>query len=259
MICVGLYRGFVKEILGLIGLVASISLAIVSNRWIVDHLLNYDNDQFLSSTLAYILSFLFFSIIFGIIISLILRVFKRGEISISDRLLGAIIGGVKAYLLCLLFYFVIYGFNSTLKPELSEKDDIRKIGTITPDWLKDSKTYPFFYNSVLKLDDLLKKLLHEKKEVIDIDGKHTEERELKNELEKKEYKEENHAMSEERRENESENSDIEVRKFEEDVRKGDDLDQGLKNEKSKRDYEKNDDNKDVDNGVGQESIVETSS
>ena len=169
MLCLGLYRGFIKETLGLLGLISAISLSVLCNKWIVDNLLNYGNDTFLSSTLAYIVSFLFFSIIFGMIIALVVKFIKRGDTSISDRLLGAVVGGAKAYLLCLLFYFIVYGFNSTLQPDLNEKDDVRKIETITPDWLKYSKTYPLFYHSVLRLDDLLKKLLNEKKEVIAID------------------------------------------------------------------------------------------
>ena len=185
MLCLGLYRGFIKEMLGLLGLISAISLSALCNKWVVDNLLNYGNDPFLSSTLAYIVSFLFFSIIFGMIIALVVKFLKRGDTSISDRLLGAVIGGAKAYLLCLLFYFIVYGFNSTLQADLNEKDDVRKVETITPDWLKYSKTYPLFYHSVLKLDDLLKKLLDEKKEVITIDTNESHKPSTSSELRKR--------------------------------------------------------------------------
>ena len=183
MICWGLYRGFIKEILSFCGLVASIMLSIACNKWIIENFINYDNDRFLSSTIAYVLSFLFFSILFSALFFLILKIFKKEESSVSDRLLGGLIGATKAYLLCLLFYFIVYGFNATLRPELNEKDDIRQIEIITPEWLKDSKTYSFFYNSVLKLDDLLRMFLNEKKEVISVNT--SEKKEAKNELEKK--------------------------------------------------------------------------
>jgi membrane protein required for colicin V production len=182
MLCLGLYRGFVKEALGLLGLTGSILLSILFNDWIVNNLINYDNDRFLSSAIGYVLSFLFFSIIFSLLISLIVKIFKKEESSIADRLFGGIVGFIKAYLFCLLFYFVIYGFNSTLKPELNEKDDIKQIELITPEWLKNSKTYPFFYHSVLKLDDILKKLFNEKKEKIVLEIE--EKKEKMSELEK---------------------------------------------------------------------------
>ncbi len=164
LVGIGLYRGFIKEILGLFGFVSAISLSVVVNKWIVTNILNYNNDQGLSSIIAYVVSFFFFLIVFGIIISLILRFIKTDDTSIGDRIFGGIIGFLKAYLLCLLFYFVIYAFNSTLKPDLNENDNIREVENLTPGWLKDSKTYPFFFNSVIKMDDILKKLLNDSNE-----------------------------------------------------------------------------------------------
>lgn len=161
MIGIGLYRGFLKEILGLFGLISSIALSVLCNKWIVDNVINYNNDPFLSSVIAYIISFLFFSILFSLFINLVLRFMSSEKCSIGDKFFGGVIGFIKAYLICLLFYFIVYGFNSTLKPELSEYDNIREVETITPDWLKNSKTYPFFYKSVLKLDEMLRNLMGE--------------------------------------------------------------------------------------------------
>ena len=61
-----------------------------------------------------------------------------------------------------------------LNPDFDDDSRVENIETITPDWLKDSKSYPIFYNSITKLDLLIKKISKENKKDDDVDEKKSE-------------------------------------------------------------------------------------
>jgi membrane protein required for colicin V production len=157
MIIFGFYRGFIKEILGLFSLSFSLFLSVVCNKWIVENVFHSVENSFVISIVVYCITFMFFIIIFSIIVKCILRLLVDQSDSLMDRFFGGVIGFVKAYLFCFFIYFVIFSFTVVLKPDLNENNKIEDIKDVSPEWLRDSKTFPIFYNSIIRLDHLIKK------------------------------------------------------------------------------------------------------
>jgi uncharacterized membrane protein required for colicin V production len=158
MIGVGLYRGFAREVLGFFSLICAISLSVISNKWIMVNILSSMANQLIASVVTYIITFIFFIIIFNIIAKYIAKLVRNDENSVLDRFFGGVIGFVKGYTFCLFIYFLIYSFNSVLNPDFNDDNKIENVEEVTPDWLKNSKSYPIFYTSIVKLDYLMQKM-----------------------------------------------------------------------------------------------------
>jgi membrane protein required for colicin V production len=159
LIGLGIYRGFVREIFGLFTLSASIGLSIVVGKWIAMNFFDLtEENNLLVSIGCYSLTFMFFIIFFSIIFKYVLKLISNDSSSIIDKIFGGVIGFVKAYLICFFLYFTIFSFTLVLKPDFKKTDNIEDIKEISPDWLKKSKTYNIFFNSIVTFDHLIKKL-----------------------------------------------------------------------------------------------------
>lgn len=154
---IGFYRGFTKEIFGLLSLAGAIVISTTSNRWIVSGFLESTENQILVSTAVYVVTFVISIIVLNMIMFFIARLLNTENHSILDRIFGGIIGFIKAYAFCLFIYFVIYGFTAVLKPDFEDDKNIENVEEITPEWLKNSKSYPIFYESIVKLDHLVRR------------------------------------------------------------------------------------------------------
>jgi len=132
MIGFGLYRGFIKEILGLFSLSCSLFLSVICNKWIIDNVFHSIENHFIVSIAVYCVTFMFFIIIFNIIMRYILGLLVAQSDSLMDRFFGGVIGFVKAYLFCFFIYFIIFSFTAVLKPDFNKESKITDIKEITP-------------------------------------------------------------------------------------------------------------------------------
>lgn len=158
---IGIYRGFVKEILGLFCFAGAIFLSIISNQWIIKNLLISIEDKYVASTIAYIAGFIIFALLIALINFFIIKLLKITKISFIDRFFGGLFGLLKGYIICVLIFFTIYSFNSIIVKDF-EKNDLKNSEQNTPHFLKDSKTYKIFYNSMLQLDHIIKEFINKK-------------------------------------------------------------------------------------------------
>lgn len=174
---IGIYRGFIKEALGLFCFLGAIFLSIACNQWITHNLLASIEDPYISSTIAYIAGFIIFALIFALINLIIIKLLKIVKISPMDRLFGGLLGLLKGYIICLLIFFTIYSFNSIIVKDF-EKNDLSNSEQNNPKFLKESKTYKIFYNSMVKLDEFVKRYIKS----------HEQHKEIENEKEIDEHK-----------------------------------------------------------------------
>ena len=159
---VGLYRGFTREVLGLLSLAGSVIVSTSSNKWFLSNVLSSMKNQVIASGILYVVTFVISIIIFNIITNYLNRLLTNENHSLFDRIFGGLIGFLKAYIFCLFIYFVIYSFTAVLNPDFDDDTNIENIREITPPWLKNSKSYPIFFESILKLDDLIKNFTSDK-------------------------------------------------------------------------------------------------
>jgi hypothetical protein len=87
----------------------------------------------------------------------ILGLFVAQSDSLMDRFFGGVIGFVKAYLFCFFIYFIIFSFSAVLKPDFDKDNKIEDVKEIAPEWLKNSRTFPVFFGSIIRLDHIIKK------------------------------------------------------------------------------------------------------
>lgn len=152
---VGFIRGFFKEILGLISFVGAICLSIALNKTIVNKTLFMIEEPLISSTIAYILSFLILIFLLMIFNFIIIKIFKLENNSIFTKIFGGLVGIFKAYIFCLLIYFVVYSFVILTKnDEMETENNLQKMERILPKFFTKSKTFPLFFESIDKIDKL---------------------------------------------------------------------------------------------------------
>ena len=170
MIGFGLYRGFIKEILGLFSLSCSLFLSVICNKWIIDNVFHSIENRFIVSIAVYCVTFMFFIIIFNIIMRYILGLFVAQSDSLMDRFFGGVIGFVKAYLFCFFIYFIIFSFSAVLKPDFDKENKIEDVKEIAPEWLKNSRTFPVFFSSIIRLDHIIKKFNSSDKDIKNVES-----------------------------------------------------------------------------------------
>ena len=184
-----IYRGFTKEILSLLTFIGAICLSIISNKFVCKKIMMLVDEPLIASSVGYIASFLFFLLILAIINLVIIKIFKINHVSIIDRILGTVLGLIKSYIICLVIYFGIFTINSITYKEPSNQvkedrlesennknnndNDLIELEKFTPDYLKNSLSYPLFYFSIKKMDGLMRfavdnfKKHYKKDEVLD--------------------------------------------------------------------------------------------
>jgi uncharacterized membrane protein required for colicin V production len=162
---VGFFRGFFKETLGLVSFVCSICLSIALNKLIVQKTLFMIEEPLIASTVAYILGFLIILFLFTIFNLIVIKIFKLEHPSIFIKILGGLIGILKAYLFCLLIYCIVYSFILVTKNyESKDENTIKKMEQSMPKFFTKSKTFSYFIASIEKIDRVIQSFILKNKE-----------------------------------------------------------------------------------------------
>lgn len=105
-ILVGMYRGFVREILSVLSWVAAAVVAFMYGEMAKDWVNGYVNNPDLALAISYVIIFLAALIVFSIISYLIGRIFSATGMSGIDRSLGTVFGALRAAVIVALVMLV---------------------------------------------------------------------------------------------------------------------------------------------------------
>lgn len=191
---IGFFRGFVKEVLGFIAFIGSICLSIIFNKPIVNKMLFMIEEPLIASSVAYILSFLIFLFIWMLINCAIIKILNIKHNSFFNNIGGALIGIVKTYLICLLIYLSAYTFSLMNSENNLDEANPGQVKKNMPKFFSESKSFSFFFDSVEKLDQIIK---------IFVNKKITNNKQLQNNSTPKTQQENNQSMPEKNKFNEN--------------------------------------------------------
>jgi membrane protein required for colicin V production len=109
----GVARGFVRGLLGLVGLVLGITLAIAYYDWLASSALSFLPGEHVPEVLSFILIFVVVVLVIGAIAGIVSRALRLASLGWIDRLAGAILGLVTASIFAsaLLFLAVVGGMG----------------------------------------------------------------------------------------------------------------------------------------------------
>ena len=113
---IGIFRGFVKQVIGLVAVVAGLILASLYYRQTAGIFETFIKNSLLSDFLGFLLIFVLVLIAGAILGHLITKAMK-GPLAFANRLFGAIFGFVKAVLICGILVFALVSFEIA-KPAL---------------------------------------------------------------------------------------------------------------------------------------------
>ena len=150
---VALFRGFIREFLGIVGL----SFSCVSTYYFTEITANTFLYKLSSPVIAQLVAgigiFVVSLIVMSIVNGVLLNLFKNMRHSIVDSLLGGVLGFAKGYFVCFVLYIAVYMSVPILHPDITPEDEY---DPMLPIWLKRSRTYTIFYQTKNYLDDLIK-------------------------------------------------------------------------------------------------------
>jgi len=129
-----LWRGFIREMISLIGLVAAFLLASRASGYAGDFLGRWIPSGTVSDIAGFALVFVLVMLVVGIIGVLIRKLVDMADLTATDRTLGVFFGIARGFLL-IAVSFLIYSSYSTTQA----------------DWLKQSKLAPY----AMQMGDLL--------------------------------------------------------------------------------------------------------
>ena len=161
----GLYRGFVNIIIGLIGFIASIIVAILLYPYFKTFLLSYITSELIVSigagVSAYIASFL----VFAFLVSKIIFLFSGYSCGLFDRFLGLVAGVIRGVLFSLIIFITISIFStgSYLESKNAEELLCSLSSDKYPEWLQNSKLTKILENATKNIilmlpEDMLKNI-----------------------------------------------------------------------------------------------------
>ena len=134
-----LFRGFIREFLGIIGLVLAImgtySLTPLATAMILQTVPSY----MLAQLIGGITTFLFMMILTGIMSNSLANALTRIRHGVFDTILGGIVGFIKGYLVCFLVYFFVLLSIPVLNPETDVTDESTEL---SPKWITEARVYP---------------------------------------------------------------------------------------------------------------------
>ena len=126
----GLFRGFVKEVIALVAIFLGIYGAKFLSPWFASVLINvFSVSEKMSQPLAYIILFLAIVIILLILAKMIDKLFEAASLGGLNRFLGGLFGGLKVALIVSVLLNVFDVFDAKLsivKPETKEKSTFYK-------------------------------------------------------------------------------------------------------------------------------------
>ncbi|RUM68480.1 MAG: CvpA family protein [Sulfurospirillum sp.] len=108
----GIFRGFVKEVFGLVGIIGGIYVASryaeTAGRFLDANFLNLQNkgSLYLIGFIAVLIAFWLFAVMIGFLLG---RLVNSSGLGLVDKLLGFFVGGAKVFL---IFSVIIYVFSN---------------------------------------------------------------------------------------------------------------------------------------------------
>lgn len=112
---VGIFKGFVRQVIGLIAVLAGLVLASLYYEQTAG-LFAFVKDALLGNFLGFLVIFVIV-LIAGAILSHIITKVMKGPLALANRLFGALFGFVKAVLICGIIVFALVSFEIA-KPAL---------------------------------------------------------------------------------------------------------------------------------------------
>jgi len=129
-----LWRGFIREMISLIGLVAAFLLASRTSGYAGDFLGQWVPNSTMADIAGFVLVFVLVMLAVGVVGAIIRKLVDMADLTATDRTLGVFFGIARGFLL-IAVSFLIYTSYSTAKP----------------DWLKQSMLAPY----AMQMGDLL--------------------------------------------------------------------------------------------------------
>jgi membrane protein required for colicin V production len=113
---VGIFKGFVRQVIGLVAVVAGLVLAVVYYRQTAAVFMSFVKNQLVSNFLGFLLIFVVV-LIAGAILGHLFTKAMVGPLAFVNRLFGAVFGLIKAVLICGIIVFALVSFEIA-KPAL---------------------------------------------------------------------------------------------------------------------------------------------
>jgi len=135
-----LWRGFVREVISLIGLVTAFLVASHTSSQVSGFLGAWITSHMLADIMGFLLVFTGIIIMVGLISALIRKLMKKADVTATDRLLGLFFGLARGVLLISLCFLVYTSYAAPDRP-----------------WLKNSVLTPY----ALELADLMGRAIPE--------------------------------------------------------------------------------------------------
>jgi membrane protein required for colicin V production len=113
---VGIFKGFVRQVIGLVAVVAGLVLAVVYYQQTAGIFMGFVKNQLVSNFLGFLLIFVIV-LIAGAILGHLVTKAMVGPLAFVNRLFGAVFGIIKAVLICGIIVFALVSFEIA-KPAL---------------------------------------------------------------------------------------------------------------------------------------------
>jgi membrane protein required for colicin V production len=113
---VGIFKGFVRQVIGLVAVVAGLILACLYYEQTAGIFMTFVKNDLVSNFLGFLLIFVVV-LIAGAILGHLFTKAMKGPLAFANRLFGAIFGVVKAVLICGILVFALVSFEIA-KPAL---------------------------------------------------------------------------------------------------------------------------------------------
>lgn len=113
---VGIFKGFVRQVIGLVAVVAGLILACLYYEQTAGIFMTFVKNDLVSNFLGFLLIFVVV-LVAGAILGHLFTKAMKGPLAFANRLFGAIFGVVKAVLICGILVFALVSFEIA-KPAL---------------------------------------------------------------------------------------------------------------------------------------------
>jgi membrane protein required for colicin V production len=110
---VGIFKGFVRQVIGLVAVVAGLILACLYYEQTAWVFMTFVKNQLVSNFLGFLLIFVVV-LIAGAILSHLFTKAMKGPLAFANRLFGAIFGVIKAVLICGILVFALVSFEMAM-------------------------------------------------------------------------------------------------------------------------------------------------
>lgn len=142
-------RGFIKELLSIVGQVVAIYLTYYFNDYFTT-ILNHGvlKSGTMASIIAYVAVYLVCIIAFWVINTMISLALRPIRLGFLDRFFGIVLGATKSYILCFAIYIaiiIVYPMLEGLEDNTGQPTaELEEKQASVPKWLQNAKTYTAF-------------------------------------------------------------------------------------------------------------------